>query len=647
MCGIAGIFGAPRGDLEGMLAAMRHRGPDDQGVFRDGHVALGMTRLAILDPSPAGHQPMGSECGQVWIVFNGEVYNFREERERLARAGHRFRSSSDTEVVLALYLAYGDDFVNRLRGMFALAIYDRRPGADAARLVLARDPFGIKPLLYARAGDRLVFGSELRALLASGMVEKTLDATALRQLLAHGAVYQPRTLLAAVRSVLPGHRVVVEGGGLRTEPYWTLGANRVADIGGAPYAEVVERVDQTLRDSVRAQLVADVPLGAFLSGGIDSSLLVAMMARECGRQVETYSVGFEGEGAHLDETDDAELVARHLGTRHSRVVVTGQEVADALPRIAAGLDQPSVDGVNTYFVARAAASGLKVALSGTGGDELFAGYPWFQTMLRFQRERARGRLRSRWRAFLARVGGRTTRDRLASQGQVSPAAGWSGREFLKTYASQYQIFGLAAADRVLRSDLRAAADRRATDADDLRDADELPLGDVFQRVSAVCLRSYTQSQLLRDIDVMSMAHSLEVRVPFLDPVVCDLALSLPVDAKQGPGDASAPPGSYAATGVKRVLVDVGRRYLPAGFERRAKRGFTLPFEVWLRGPLRPALRDALSPATVSARGWLEVDAVREVAERFEAGAISWAQPWLLMVLELWARAVLDPPSHVA
>ena len=389
MCGICGVWGGEGREAVGaMVGAMRHRGPDDSGAFDDRRAALGMTRLAIIDTSAGGHQPMQTPDGNITLVYNGELYNFREERRLLEARGCEFRSTSDTEVVLRMYEHYGDDFLKRMRGMFALALYDRRRGPGRERLLLARDQMGIKPLLYARRGGRLVFASEVKALLASGLIEPEVDPVSLRLLLSYGSVYQPRTILRGVRMLLPAHRLIVEGGGERVERYWSLGLDRREGLRLRPYEELVEEMASVLEESVRLQMVSDVPLGAFLSGGVDSSLLVALMARQVtGHRVKTFSVGFEGEGRDIDETDDAERTARHIGTDHTRVIVSGEDVRERIRHIAYGLDQPTVDGVNSYFVSMAARRAVTVAISGTGGDELFAGYPWFALMALDETER--------------------------------------------------------------------------------------------------------------------------------------------------------------------------------------------------------------------------------------------------------------------
>jgi asparagine synthase (glutamine-hydrolysing) len=329
MCGICGIMGpAAAQGVNEMVAAMDHRGPDDSGLFRDNELVLGHTRLAIIDRSMGGHQPMSNADGSVWIIYNGEAYNFHEEREWLKKRGHRFSTASDTEVVLRLYEEHGQKFLGRLRGMFALAIYDRRP--PRPRLLLARDPFGIKPLLYSQIGRSLVFASELKALFASGLVERRIDPVALRLLLVHGSVPQPMSIVAGVQSLLPGHLLTYEGGAMRIERYWSLDTNRYAAIKAQAYPEMVQALRSVLEESVRLQMVSDVPIGAFLSGGVDSGITAALMARLGGKRLKTFSVGFSVEGSSIDETSAAQRLANHIGSDHTRVLVTGRDLLNQL-----------------------------------------------------------------------------------------------------------------------------------------------------------------------------------------------------------------------------------------------------------------------------------------------------------------------------
>ncbi|MDQ3818103.1 MAG: asparagine synthase (glutamine-hydrolyzing) [Acidobacteriota bacterium] len=646
MCGICGIWGEaePR-SMEAMLAAMHHRGPDDQGVYQDAKTSLGMTRLAIIDTSSAGHQPMHNQDKTIWIVYNGEVYNFQVERNLLEAKGYTFSSTSDTEVVLRMYEHYGDDFLLRMRGMFALAVYDRRRGHGRERLLLARDQLGIKPLLFARTSAGIIFASEIKALLASGLIRPEIDPGALRLLLTYGSVNQPHTILKGVKMLLPAHRMIIEGTRERVEQYWSLGVNRRARLRTRPYEELVAEMRALLEESVRLQMVSDVPVGAFLSGGIDSSLLVALMARSAKGRVKTFSVGFAEEGADIDESDDAERMARFLGTCHSRVLVTGEDVRDRIKHIAYSLDQPSVDGVNAYFVSMAARQSVTVAISGTGGDELFAGYPWFAYMsLEEMRSRA-APWKARFKSLLSKVSSWPAFDPVL----LGRGGDWLLRMrncagFINRYAAGQQIFGPLGAARLLSPEMRIPARAGRPPSYDLSEIDELACASVVERVTGLCQRGYTSNQLLRDIDAVSMAHSLEVRVPFLDTVITDAALSLPDEAKLAESErlvSIEAAHTYRATGAKRILIDAGRSLLPKDFDLQSKRGFGMPFGSWLKGPLREVLADTLSEERVRGRGLLDVGGARAVHQNFLEGKLEWSRPWLLMMLELWCREVFD------
>jgi asparagine synthase (glutamine-hydrolysing) len=375
---------------------------------------------------------------------------------------------------------------------------------------------------------------------------------------------------------------------------------------------------------VEAQLVADVPVGAFLSGGIDSSLIVALMAQTQGHRIKTFSVGFERDGAEIDESEDAQEVATWLSTDHTRVVVTAADVRDQFERFVVGLDQPSVDGFNSFFVSEAAGRSVKVALSGTGSDELFAGYPWFAGMVGPDTP-----VYKNWSTRLVTM--LRGSDRSAGV-----------RRFLDRYGQHYFCCGPSGPEILLAGDYHTRAGSFVPMSDDLAEFDELSGADVLDRVTALCLNGYTRNQLLRDLDACSMIHSLEVRVPFLDVQVADLALSLPRAAKLNPeGRPLDLLASYEDSGIKRILVDVARDLLPPDFTRRHKRGFGMPFTAWMKGPLRPMFDDALSSAAVRQRGLFDPEAVSRIYDEFRNGHAAWNQAWLLGVIESWCRLVLD------
>jgi len=645
MCGICGIIGHnDRKRIEQMVLAMHHRGPDDSGILYENGIALGMARLAIIDITSKAHQPMSNPDSSIWIVYNGETYNFKEEREILVKKGYVFSSTSDAEVVLRMYEEYGDDFLLRIRGIFALAIYDKRMGQGKERFILARDHLGVKPLLYTRIGSAFIFASEIKSMLASGLIERQFDPEALRLLLTYGSITQPMTAVSGIKMMLPGHRLIIEDGKERLERFWQLGIDRFPDLRKMNYEEQVSIVRDSLEESVRLQMVSDVPIGAFLSGGVDSSLLVALMSQISGAKVKTFSVGFEQEGLSIDETDDAQRIAKFIGTDHERVLVTGTDVRNRIEHIANALDQPTVDGVNSYFVSLAARKAVTVAISGTGGDELFAGYPWFLSMavLSYQNKQDNwlsGSLKkvishiARWDLFNPLSQG-YFRDKL-ERARVS-----SG--FVSRYARQYQIFGVNGTSKMLSHEIKRLTNYGRDPLHDIKLTDELPSGSPIERVSALCLRGYTQNQLMRDIDVVSMSHSLEVRVPYLDHLFIDMALSLPDNTKlKNINSIKSSSSTYRDTGSKKILIDASDNLLPIGMDLQEKRGFSMPFDSWIRGPLRDVMDDTLSPSTIKRRGFFNTKEVQSVREKFLNSNTSWVYLWLLMITELWCREVLD------
>jgi asparagine synthase (glutamine-hydrolysing) len=424
--------------------------------------------------------------------------------------------------------------------------------------------------------------------------------------------------------------MIIDRSGKRLERYWTLERDRISGLRDASYAEAVTAVREALEDSVAHQMIADVPVGAFLSGGIDSGLLVALMARQSAGHLKTFSVGFGAEGSEIDESDDADLVARYLGTDHQRLEITGKDMLASIGEIGRALDQPSVDGVNSFFVSKAASRDVKVSISGTGGDELFAGYPWFSVMQNASIPPAFGPIAKLSRKFPVPRGRiRNIIDNLGN------------RDFLGKFSCQHRIFSTQQTERLLDSNLRHFASG-LHHAELLRNGDELSYGDRLERVSALCLRGYTQNQLLRDIDAVSMHHSLEVRVPFLDTLVADTAFSVAENVKIHPfQDERAIPGGYRATGVKRVLLDVGRNLLPEAFDNRPKRGFGMPFDRWLGAELNEVMRDCLSQSVIKNRGLFDPAAITNLVDLYEKGEVPWAHVWVPLVTELWCQQVLD------
>jgi asparagine synthase (glutamine-hydrolysing) len=562
-----------------MVASMVHRGPDDQGVWsnQEPAITLGHCRLSILDLSDAGHQPMGYARGRLWTTFNGEIYNYLEIRAELEGKGYEFRSRTDTEVLLAAYAQWGVECLDRFRGMFAFAIADLDPPSGGPELFLARDRLGIKPLLVARKGDKLWFASELRAILASGAVDRRVDPEALLDYLAVGAVFQPRTIVADTKALAAGSYLALRGGASRAVRYWDLHENtsmareRLLWTGAD---EAAEELRAEMERATRYHMVADVPVGAFLSGGVDSTAVVGLMSRLSGKAIRTYCVGFDRQDSQMDERPFARLAARHLHADHHEEIAMGVDAEQVFPKIVECLDQPSLDGTNTWIVSRAARRDVIVALSGLGGDEIFAGYEHFSW---FEEPHWRPPFHRAVKATLEAVhrvwpGSPVYRMlfRVSSEAQRL--------SMLRRLLADYEIAQLT--NRRWSSNVRQQlADHhvRWTGVE----------GDSIQRASYGEVNGYLVSTLLRDVDAMSMAHSLEVRPVLLDHKVVELGYALPARHKRKEGKG------------KIVLTAAMREYLPGTIVNREKVGFEVPFSSWMRGRLRQRLFELLESTDAS------------------------------------------------
>lgn len=633
MCGICGVirFGEPVNDADRaavavMSAHQAHRGPDAQGVHEDDHVLLGHRRLAVLDVSEQAAQPMGSPDGQIWLTYNGEIYNFTDLRHELTRAGHTFRSTSDTEVLLLGYAHWGiDGLLPRLRGMFAFALYDRTPrhapDPRSPRVYLARDALGIKPLYFVQDAAQLSFASEVRALVAAGRA-RGVDPTALLGFLALGSVPSPRTIIPGVCCLAPGHylEVALDSGEARSRRWAitdVLGAARAAaglggTGGGATTRDARDRLASALVDSVERHLVADIPVGVFLSGGVDSGALVALAAR-AGHHVPTLTVSLPGDDA--DETARAEATARHFNTDHQLVRVGLDELSDARAGFLGAMDQPSIDGLNTYLISAVAArAGLRVVLSGLGADEVFSGY-------RHHRLLARHRLLAGWAGRptpaaalvgrAARVYGRARRaDRWERWGYLASPGGAAGcyLGFRGLFPPRHIAALLGAEER----EVRAAVGGLVAQPD----GSEPDLGHALRRIEA---GRYLHDQLLRDADVFAMAHSVELRVPYLEQGVLAAAGRTPRGARVHPRINK--PALVAAVGDPRIQA----------LAHQPKTGFTLPMDRWLR-------EAADARELGEAEGLLDRRAVARIWADFDAGRLHWSRPWALLI----AGAALHP-----
>lgn len=624
MCGIAGIIQSslPPPEREAavcrMTARQRHRGPDDEGLVSWEDGTLGMCRLAIFDPAN-GRQPMTTPDGRYRLVFNGAIYNHRELRAELEGLGRVFATHCDTEVLLHAYAQWGRSCLPRLRGMFAFAVW------DAAERVFfaARDPLGIKPFYYARTDDGgLVFGSEVRAVLASRLVPAEIDPVAVGDYLAWFAVPPPRTIMRGVYNLPAGHSLLL-GPDRRVQvlKWWRL--PEVAPAASRPGAEFGRQLRAQLEDTIRAHRLADVPVGAFLSGGLDSTAVVALM-RHCGAdKLKTFSITHEepefAEGAH------ARLAARELGTEHHEEVLTGDRLAAELPAILASFDQPTGDGINSYYASRIARQGgVKVALSGLGGDELFGGYPSFRDMPRLARWLPRWRMLPR--------GGRdliVARLRLGSSRQRKLADFLQhGRDLHDLCALRRRVLSESTRRELLTPEAWESAARQGPYHPMLDDfVGELNGADANQTVMAWEMRTYMSDVLLRDSDVFSMANSLELRVPFVDERLLRWWWNQPAAWRLPPG----PP--------KAVLAEATSDLVPAAVRQRTKQGFTLPFPLWMRAQLRPFLAEVFSAGSLAACPWLDSARVHAEWAAFDGGADTrnWSRVWTLAMLVAYAN----------
>ncbi|HYA61794.1 MAG TPA: asparagine synthase (glutamine-hydrolyzing) [Candidatus Sulfotelmatobacter sp.] len=635
MCGIFGIIAQngriPADVLERATQSLAHRGPDDSGtvLLRDSasgpvEIGLGNRRLAILDLSTLAHQPMHDVETGNWIVYNGEIYNFRNVCGELEQAGTAFVSHSDTEVLLKAYARWGEQCLVKFRGMFALAIWDARRHC----LFMARDPMGIKPLYYVQSGSYFVFASEVRTLLGTGLIPRRMDHAGLINFLTFGSAYDPLTLIEGVRALPAGHTLIWEGGKVRQSPYWDLvdenpeTRNLRESVAASDEISAVQKLQPVLEEAVRLQLVSDVPVGLFLSGGIDSSALVSILSRG-GVTPSTFSIVFRE--AEFSEAQHSRAVARKFHTDHHEISVSQADALAAIPDALRAMDLPTMDGVNTYFVSREARrAGVKVALSGLGGDEVFAGYSSFRTVPRMERfaqfwHHVPAPVRTSLASALAVLSPENDQNRKLISLARDPARvlhPYFLTRMLFTPNQRDLLFPEAGADAVEE----AGKSQRLV----LQRARSL---DSINRVSYLEARCYMLNTLLRDADSMSMSHGLEVRVPLIDHRLAKTVLAFP--------------GAWKLNRTpKRLLVGALAGSLTDEVVHRPKRGFTLPFERWMRQELRPEIEPVLDTKRIShgpLGGLLDGAQVQLVWQQFLRGKASWSRPWALYVLQRWCE----------
>lgn len=631
MCGIVGavspdIRGVNQGLVRRMCALITRRGPDDDGFYFGDRVGLGMRRLAIIDVR-SGKQPIHNEDQTVWVVFNGEVYNYRELREHLEKKGHRLSTSSDTECLVHLYEEYGEDFVTHLRGMFAFAIWDDRQ----KKLLLGRDRLGIKPYYYWQQGEALYFGSELKCLLAVDGFQRGLNLQAFSDYFTFKYVPGPHTIYEEIQELPPAHIGVWSDGSFHLRRYWQI---KPASIGNQPVDYYAEGLLHHLEEAIRLHLVSEVPLGAFLSGGIDSSAIVALMSKAGQGRVKTFTIGFEAGQVGVDERPFARTIATQYGTDHSEYLYENpqKQIEGMLPAIIRSFDEPFADSsaIPNYMISEAARKFVTVALSGTGGDELFAGY-----------ERYRGALAAeRYRRIPGLLRHGIVDPIIKILPEIQVAGLWVDR--LKRFAEgadlalpeRYQCF-LAAFDEGEKGDLFSkdvlkALERQGRYSTPVAMRRVGPIADQLDWMLMTDMETYLPDDELRKTDRLSMWHSLEVRVPFLDHKVVEFSATIP--------------SKYKLNGMtkKYVLLKALKGIIPESILGRRKQGFSIPLASWLRGPLRDMVRAYLSPTTLKKVGFFNAPAVEKLLD--EHDRLIWnheTKLWVLLIFMLWHEMYID------
>src|ERR1700678_1297458 len=644
MCGIAGLANWRDKDVLSRMARVQaHRGPDDHGLwerrFPDGsYIGLGSRRLAILDLSPDGHMPMCNEDGTVWITYNGEIYNFVELRRELQNKGHRFASNTDTEVILHLYEQEGADCVHRLKGMFAFAICDLRSGKP--ELFLARDHFGVKPFYYCHRGRKLAFASEVKALLHVPELDAELDLDSLHQYLTFLWVPDPKTMFRGIYKLPAGHCATFRDGELAIRQYWDLTFPPAAFHYPRSESDLAEEIRDRFRQSVESQMISDVPVGAFLSAGLDSSAIVAMMSRAAKQPVRTYTITFPekyrlGEST-LDDPDVASRLARQLGCEHQQIVVE-PDVAELLPSLAWHMDEPTADPaiITAYLVCREARKQATVLLSGVGGDELFAGY--------------RKHVAHRWANAYHRMPAYLRGGMESGINSLSGLRGTAMKGSVRLAKKMARSASLAPKERFIRNCTYLDAGQKMSlytvpVQDQLRDSDSairhhcsfdaVSDADFVNQMLYLDTKIFMASLNLNYNDKMSMATSVEVRVPFLDRDLADFAAwSIPPNLKLK--------GFFRPT-TKHIFREAMRNVLPAEVLRQPKAGFAAPVDYWLANDLKEMVDDLLSETNIQERGLFRPEVVRRFVDEHRSGAEDWSmQIWQFLTLENWMRIFLD------
>jgi len=620
MCGINGILGIEnpaigKSYLSKMNAKMAHRGPDDEGIFAEVDIAIGQRRLSIIDLSSAGHQPMWSNDKRFCIVYNGELYNFKELKFDLERASrgsadkpYHFITASDTEVILAAYSRWGKDCLQKFNGMYGFAIWD----VEKKELFIARDRLGIKPIYYSYKNKVLAFSSEIRSLLESEIVPRKLNANAIVDYLRYQTVHAPQTMVQDVFMLMPGHTITVNKSDFKIEKYWDVNQHIASTNIDTPYKDVCAKVNTLFEKAVQRRLVADVPFGAFLSGGIDSSAVVGMMSKVSSNKVKTFSVVFDDE--QFSEAKYARIIANKFNTEHHEIKLTPNDFKNELNDALLAMDHPSGDGPNTYVVSKATKNaGITMALSGLGGDELFAGYDIFNRTLKLDK--------LKWLSGIPGISlaaklNKTIRPGVASA-KIAELLELNSLSFKNTYPLSRQVLLEDQINKLMKDKSKA----KNSVAEIIKNINSQS-NNLLSSVGIAEISTYMQNVLLRDTDQMSMAHALEIRVPFLDYELVEYVMGLPDNYK-------------IPSTPKKLLVDALGEMLPPEIVNRPKMGFTLPWKNWLKTDFRALCEENLK--LLGQNPHFNAEEINSLWQRFlkDDPFITWSRIWYLVVLQRW------------
>lgn len=629
MCGICGalaladeaVVGAD--SLRAMNNTLIHRGPDDEGYYRDERVGLAMRRLSIIDLT-AGHQPISNEDGTLWIVFNGEIYNYRELRGDLQKRGHQFATHTDTEVVIHAYEEFGADCLERLNGMFAFAVWDSR----RRRLWIVRDRLGIKPLYYYQDKQFFLFASEIKAILAHPGVRREIDATGLNNYFTFGHSVAPHTMFKGIKKLLPGHWLSLENGSSQFQSYWDV-SRQSNELSTLSEADLAEHLLELLKSAVNYQLVSDVPLGALLSGGLDSSTIVSLMSGFMDRPVDTFNVTYPSKGIY-DESPDAKRVARHFGTAHNELVVSPDDLVDAVSRLAYHYDEPFADAaaIPTYLISKFARRTVKVVLTGDGADELFGGY----------RRHSLEQL-----AWLTGIPFGLLSGPATLGARVNPRL-WSARKLTQAMAHRNPVERWVSWRRVFsekeKSSLLTRDAQRLVMDQDLSSHFQpywaRPFADPVTQLLYVDMKTWLPDAYLEKVDKASMAASLEARVPFLDHRLAEFAFALPGNMK------------VRGSETKRLLRQAVASIIPHEILTKPKHGFNVPTDPWLRGPLRNFMQDILLTGQTKSRDYLDPSVINRMAQSHVKGhKVLDTHLWMVINFELWYRTFMETSADTS